>query len=1084
VRRLPAAFRYLMLHRLAFAVTALTVLITATSTAATAVFASTAAAIANKQTLTDDPTSSVLVSVLAAPSAANTAAVTGTISRSAPGLPISYFTAALSDPLNLAHGIGGERAQTFILGIDQFRQHARLVAGSWPGRDTRGVVQACLPARAAQLLGVRAGDELRTTDALSHAAVAIQVTCTFSPRSPAGPFWRLNTIGATAVSRTGGFTTYGPMLTSQPAASWPTPAAAAEWMAQPDFAAMTARDLAALSNSVGNGLSALQNSNSLSASVSTNLPVLLSNQATTLEVARSELLVWQLILLVIVGAALSVAVQLLASQRASEPSLLMARGAARRQLAGRGMTDALVLAVPAAIGGPLIGAGIAPLIARLHLIGAGSVTFPARLPTTAWLAGIGVAASCALIVALPWLRAPVTPIQRRAGKARQRAITAILSTGADLALVLLAGGAAWQLAHYSAPVSTGVSGYIGVDPILVAAPVLALTAGTLIMLRLLPLLIKLTERLAARGRGITVPTAAWMIGRRTMRQAGSALLTVLAVATAVVALAQTASWQQSIHDQAAFDVGADTNVLLPPAAPMPIGQVGQIIAAKGVRSAAPVIRLADVLPNNDPATVLAVDPAQARQVVPVRSDLLMKRFPDPFASIAGAGSAPGEVLPGRPDQLEVVASLSRAPVSLASLTLQLTDAAGIGYQVPVGTVPADGAGHRFLVAISAGGRADYPLSITGFNLAYQLPESGHGQLAALTIRSVAVSGPGQASREVGALWPAASTPTVDVTGVDLSSNTVLGYADQPKEHDLTSAGHGAVLRFKTGAGISNSYQQTNQRNQTVNVEVPADAELNVTMPALPVLPAIATSSFLAASGEHLGQQYQITGLPVQVPVRLVAEIAQFPTVNSAGGGLIISQPALQSFEETNGAGSMPVTEWWLRVSGQPDLGDLPSGSTVTTQAGVANSLSSQPLTVAPVDSLVAVAAVALLLACLGFLVSVTASRERGRDLAVLDALGATPGQLTRLLCLEQGMLSLPAAAGGLALGLLLSRLIIPAVTLTAAAAHPVPSVIVRVPVLTAAAVAVAVAAFPVAAVAFSIRRGTATVARLRAEEET
>jgi hypothetical protein len=82
------------------------------------------------------------------------------------------------------------------------------------------------------------------------------------------------------------------------------------------------------------------------------------------------------------------------------------------------------------------------------------------------------------------------------------------------------------------------------------------------------------------------------------------------------------------------------------------------------------------------------------------------------------------------------------------------------------------------------------------------------------------------------------------------------------------------------------------------------------------------------------------------------------------------------------------------------------------------------------------------------------------------------------------MLSAPAAAGGLALGLLLSRLIIPAVTITAQATQPIPSVLVLIPLLPSLGIAVAVAAVPVAAVALSMLAGTATVARLRAEEET
>lgn len=1081
--RLPAALRYVMLHRLAFAVTALTVLITATSTAATAVFASTAASLANKQTLTDNPTSSIFVTVLQPPSAQVNAAVTNTIDSNAPGLPMTYITAAQSNPLNLPVSLAGPKGQSFVLRLDQVRAHSRLVTGRWPRAPYGRAIQACLPVRAAQLLGLHAGSQLTSVDTITHASVPVQITCTFNPIDPASTFWRLNTLPASGISRVGGFNTYGPMVTTEPVASWGAPVGTSEWLAVPDFAAMTSRNLTTLSDSLGNAVNDLGDSQ-FSFSVTTNLPVLLGNQATTLEVARSELLVWQLILLVIVGAALTVAVQLLASQRANEPSLLMARGASRLQLAARGTTDALLLAVPAAVVGPLIGAAVAPLIARMHLIGTGSVSFPTRLPPTAWYAGVVVAAGCALIVALPWLRTPLTPIQRRAWTARQRTISRVLSSGADIALVLLAAGAAWQLSQYSAPVTTGISGFIGIDPVLVAAPVLALTAGTVVMTRLLPLLIRLAERLAARGRGITVPVAAWMIGRRTMRQAGSALLTVLAVATAVVAIVQAASWQLSIRDQAAFSVGASEQLTLPSAAPLAMGQVADVTAAKGVARATPVITIPSVLPNNDPLTVLALDPQQAKQIVPIRHDLLLKRYPDPLGAIAASGVDAGEVLPGRPRQLQVVASLSRAPISQVSLTMQLTDAAGIGYQIPIGALPTDGVSQHFDVTIAASGRADYPLSITGFSLTYQLPESGSGQLATLTIHSIAVSQPGHPPQTIPAIWPSSDTPEANITQLDLSGTPGLPRAYQPYEKRLALAGHGAILRFMTGAGLSNSFPASTALGLPTTVNVPAFGTVNVTMPGPSAVPAIATASFLAAAGEQVGEQYEITGLATNIPVLIVAEIAQFPTVSGTGGGLIINQAALQAFDETNGVGSVPVGQWWLRVAGKPQLGHMPAGTTTTTQADVAKALSSQPLTVAPLDSLVSVAAVALLLACMAFLVGVSVSRERSRDLAVLDALGATPGQLTMLLCIEQGMLSVPAAAGGLALGLLLSQLIIPAVTLTAAAAHPVPPVIVRSPVGLAVLVAVVVAAIPVVAVAMSIRRGTATVARLRAEEET
>jgi hypothetical protein len=1075
MRRMPAAVRYLTLHRLAFSITALTVLLTAVAAAATSAFAASAAAVANRETLTDNLGSSILVTVSTDQAASTDGQIARTLVSGAPGLPLSIISAQQSSPLNFTGGLGGQKAQTLLLDLPQARRHVVLTSGSWPGTSPSGAVAACLPASVAGRLGLRAGDTLTVRDSIGNTAAKVQITCTFRELKPAGAYWLTNQVGSSGVSSEGGFTIFGPMLTGAPGASWPVPAATAVVLAIPDFSAMTAGNLNSLGNSVSDSVAALANSQALAASVTTSLPQLLSEQAIALEVARSLLLIGQLILLVMAGATLAVAVHLLASQRAGQPALLMARGASRRQLAVVGATDAALLAIPAAIAGPLLGGWLAPLVAKLGLAGTASIQVPHTVPLVAWLAGIAVAAGCAVVIALPWLRTPPSPITERSARARQKTVIAVLANGADLALILLAVGASWQLAHYAAPVSTGLSGAIGVDPILVAAPVLALAAGTLVMLRLLPRAIRLGERVAARGRGIALPAAAWLISRRALRQAGPALLTVLAVATAVIVLGESASWQRSVQDQANFTAGADARVTMPPAASLPIGETADITAAPGVRAATPVIRLPFDLPSNSQATLLAIDGAQAEQIVPLRSDLAIRPARDPFAPISSEPAVVGSRLPGHPATVQVVASLSAGSgghaVTGATLYLQLRDAAGIGYTVSAGTLAPDGAAQRLDVPISADGRADYPLWITGFSLGFFSPLTDPDQTGTLTLHSVSVSSGGGPASQVLADLPMAKL-TAQLSGEQEGAFGTQAYG-QPKLLSFGRTSQGLVARFVIGAGDYDSDSPPEGAYATFTV-TPQD-------PA--ALPAIATTAFLQASGAHLGEVIEVGGLQNPLPVRLVGEVAQFPTITTPAGGVLVNQAELQLVAEASGNGPIPVTEWWLRDTGNPKIAQLPGGTSVTTLAAVLRSLSSQPLGVAPLDALAAVAAVALLLAGSGFLVSVTSSAERGRDLAVLDALGATPGQLTRMRCLEQAMLSVPAAIGGLALGLLLSRLIIPAVTITAQASHPIPSVLIQIPLLPAVLIALAVATVPVVAVAVTMLRGTATMARLRVEED-
>ena len=142
MRRMPAAVRYLTLHRLAFTITALTVLVTAISAAATSAFAASAAAVANRETLTDNVGSSILVTAATTHAAGTDSQIAQALIRGAPGLPMSIISAQQSNPLNFTGGLGGPKAQTLLLDLPKARQHVTLTSGTWPGATSAGEVQA------------------------------------------------------------------------------------------------------------------------------------------------------------------------------------------------------------------------------------------------------------------------------------------------------------------------------------------------------------------------------------------------------------------------------------------------------------------------------------------------------------------------------------------------------------------------------------------------------------------------------------------------------------------------------------------------------------------------------------------------------------------------------------------------------------------------------------------------------------------------------------------------------------------------------------------------------------------------------
>ena len=180
---------------------------------------------------------------------------------------------------------------------------------------------------------------------------------------------------------------------------------------------------------------------------------------------------------------------------------------------------------------------------------------------------------------------------------------------------------------------------------------------------------------------------------------------------------------------------------------------------------------------------------------------------------------------------------------------------------------------------------------------------------------------------------------------------------------------------------------------------------------------------------------------------------------------------------------LPVTRWWLRTAdGQVPRLPAGLGLSVTSRVSQQAALLDNPLLTAPRQAMLAIGVAAVLLGVLGFSVSVAASlRSRRTQSAVFAALGVGKNDQAGQLCLEQGALSLPAAAAGLLAGIGLAELMVPAITLTADSTAPLPWALVIVPLGPAVALALLTAAGPVAAAALSVLRRPDPAAQLRAE---
>jgi hypothetical protein len=259
-------------------------------------------------------------------------------------------------------------------------------------------------------------------------------------------------------------------------------------------------------------------------------------------------------------------------------------------------------------------------------------------------------------------------------------------------------------------------------------------------------------------------------------------------------------------------------------------------------------------------------------------------------------------------------------------------------------------------------------------------------------------------------------------------------------------------------------------------------------PRVVSIPAIATRAFMNANSQQIGSVVPESVDGATVPLRIVAEVASFPTVTTPGGALITDLGSLQAYLARQTLPPLPVTQWWLTTAGgrvPPALtASVPAGTGITSAAGLTTANTGDPLSAAPQLALLAMAAAASLLAIMGFWVSIAADvRERRAGAALLAALGVTRRGAAVSLCLEKLLLSLPSAALGVLLGTLVARLLVPAVTLSPTARQPTPPALVLYDLPQAIALALVVAIVPVVIAALAATRRPDPAADLRAAEE-
>lgn len=972
------------------------------------------------------------------------------------------LTAVATSGLHTIAREDGGPALGYFGELDAVAEHARLLSGRWPAASDEERVEVALTRAGADVLGLRVGDTVELVSYNRRVPVPAELVGVYRPERPAERYWSPDPLDgaghdpAFAAPGSGGAVTtdgVGPFLVAagvMDARDIPVEVAVLRYT--PRFEAATVGALPGLMDrlrSAPDDVLTAVGDVARQGSVTTRLDALVNEVTTALVVTRASVLVVGLLLVLLAVAALLQTARLLAEARHGEHNLMRARGASGRQLLGLAAVDAALVAVLAAAAGPPAARWVYRLLAQREAMAQAGMSADPGTPASVWLVAAGVAAVLALVVVSPLLRRAGTFVEGEQVRARPDRRAMLARSGLDLMLLGLAGVAYWQLRSYRSPVGRGGSSLV-VDPVLVAGPALVLLAGALVAVRLLPAASRVTEALAARGRGVVSPLAAWEIGRRSSRATAAVLLLTLALAVGTFSQSFLATWQQSQADQAAYATGAPVRVDdLASAATLQVAA----LRGPGAGEAQPVLRRDAELagwnsqtfgapPRGRPVEVLALT-APARQMldrgrVAREGGTTVARLDAPLAEVEGV-EVPAD-LHGVTARVRVGDEESAVPGTATILRAVLEDATGLITTVDLGIVPIDGRARDVRgmlpdVALTGDPGRQGPLRLVGMQVvmfvAYpaDAPRGQAGEIdVELLVDELAVLHPGEDGLEESAVevpetirWFAASRGLVP-----LSTEAPEGW-----QLGLRVTGSVNELLYSPGSVVQ------------------------IGWPAADLLPVVLTGPLARQLGVEPGMAMQLVLDGVTVPVVLADTVHRVPTT-SARDVVVLDHTQLARALAQSGVSGTAVSEWWVDVPDAQvpaylaalaeDPDGTPTAARVTSTVQVTEDMQQHPLRVATQAGLWLVTLAAAALAAVGFGVHATVTlRARAVEFAQLRAIGLSRRRLTAVVASESMLLCLLGGVFGIGLGALLGWLVGPLVAVSADGRPPVPAVLVQVP---------------------------------------
>ena len=446
-------------------------------------------------------------------------------------------------------------------------RHIRYTSGQAPGTGGPGGLEIGMSAAAAQKLGVKVGDVLKT------GPVTARVTGLYVPVDPGEAYWLTHPDlkdasvaetqdGTVIITGTGVLSAAGYEVLY---GSFQNTRLNVTWTYTPDPARLTASNAPKISADVKQADLAFANINldGSQLSLDTQFDRLLDEADRQVHTAQTVLSLALAGLLAVALGVIVLAGELLLERMRPALALMRARGASLRQVAG--------------IAAGLTGLGAVPAGAAGYGLALLAVPGPADL-TSSVTAPIVVAAA----VLLPAFNAARS--HRRTGRGERRDLTAQRPSPRRLVIEALLAVLAVTATYLLRRRGVGAGTDHGVDPLLATVPALLALACGLFTLRVYPYPLRLVGRLAARARAAVSFVG---VARASRQSVAAALpLTVLLLATAIAGFSATvdASLSRTQRLAAWESVGGDIRL---DTLGITDQEIGKLERMPGVRGAVP-----------------------------------------------------------------------------------------------------------------------------------------------------------------------------------------------------------------------------------------------------------------------------------------------------------------------------------------------------------------------------------------------------------------------------------------------------------------------------------------------------------------